>query len=46
MQPPNQSGLSRSKMNDIQKILDLQAREQISQELGHNRIDVVAKYIG
>lgn len=46
MQPPNQSGLSRSKMNDIQKILDSQAREQISRELGHNRIDVVAKYIG
>ena len=30
----------------IDRDLDQQARQQISLELGHNRIDVVAAYIG
>ena len=30
----------------IDRVLDQQARQQISLELGHNRIDVVSAYIG
>ncbi|OBW97091.1 hypothetical protein QV02_01835, partial [Gallibacterium anatis] len=43
---PNQSGVARKMMTDEQKAQDLQARQVISSELGHNRIDVVARYIG
>lgn len=43
---PNQSGVTRKMMTDEQKAQDLQARQIISTELGHNRIDVVARYIG
>ena len=39
-------GLMRSQMSPEQREIDTAARMQISGELGHGRIDVVAKYIG
>lgn len=39
-------GLKRSEMEPSQRDEDTAARMQVSRELGHGRIDVVAKYIG
>ena len=39
-------GLKRIDMDPVQRDIDTAARMQISCELGHGRIDVVAKYIG
>lgn len=39
-------GLKRADMTVEQRNKDTQARMQISRELGHGRIDVVAKYVG
>ena len=39
-------GLQRNAMSNEQKEIDLAARLTISAELGHGRVDVVAKYIG
>ena len=39
-------GLKRSEMEPEQRDEDTVARMQISPELGHGRIDVIAKYIG
>lgn len=43
---PVNGGLSRKEMSPIEKALDNQFRHQISIELGHERVDVVAQYIG
>jgi hypothetical protein len=41
-----QGGLQRNAMSNEQKQIDLAARLTISAELGHGRVDIVAKYIG
>lgn len=43
---PQRGGPKRSKMNSWQRDVDKEARLTISRELGHNRIEIVANYIG
>ena len=43
---PHQGGPKRNGLNSYEKKLDHEARMTISRELGHNRIEVVAIYIG
>ena len=46
MQPPAQGGLKRKDMNEVERQKDQVAREIISKELGHNRLDVTNVYLG
>ena len=41
---PANGGPCKKELNEKQKQLDISAREQISQELGHERIQVVTIY--
>ncbi len=43
---PAKGGPTRKELDESQKQSDQLAREQISRELGHERIDVVAQYVG
>ena len=43
---PINGGLSRKEMSPAEKVLDAEARQLISRELGHERLSVVAQYIG
>lgn len=43
---PHSGGPDRRSLRGEQKAKDIQARLQISEELGHNRIQIVANYIG
>ena len=44
-QRAKQAALTR-KMSPAEKVLDAEARQLISRELGHERLSVVAQYIG
>lgn len=43
---PVNGGLSRKEMSPMQKALDAEVRQILSRELGHERLDVIAQYIG
>ena len=44
--PPAAGGLSMVQLDSSQHLLDQQARQQISRELGHERVKVTAIYLG
>ncbi|MDN7811227.1 integrase domain-containing protein [Burkholderia gladioli] len=44
--PPAAGGLSTVQLDSSQHLLDHQARQQISRELGHERVKVTAIYLG
>lgn len=44
--PPKADGLSRKGLKPEQQIKDTFARQTISRELGHERIEVVTVYLG
>lgn len=46
MKPPALGGLKRNQMTQTQRLLDVEARLQVSQELGHNRLEVTNVYLG
>jgi len=46
MLPPRLGGRMHSKLNDKEKVLDIQARLIVSSELGHSRIDITRTYLG
>lgn len=43
---PHRGGPHRKELTPEQKLVDIRARITISNELGHNRIEIVANYIG
>ncbi len=43
---PHQGGAKRKELSSHEKKIDHEARMTISRELGHNRIEIVANYIG
>ena len=45
-QPPTRGGTSYKNLSDSDKLVDRQARRQVSAELGHERIQITATYLG
>ena len=43
---PAKGGPSKNQLNNDQKVLDQRTREILTSEMGHNRLTVVAVYIG
>ena len=43
---PLDGGVARNKLSAQERVIDKQAREIISRELGHSRIEIVKNYIG
>jgi len=43
---PTQGGPSRKDLKDLDRVKDISARMQISNELGHERLEIVAVYLG